>query len=926
MRRETLTLVIAAALHLVGLLLFNEGFFLTRVELPNKSSCAEVPIATTNLADKNDKPGSDHDKLKKETNQSSNIAQFECWTRPRFKRAIVLVIDALRYDFAAWDSTSTSQKPFENKMAAIRDLLLQRPSHSMLVPFYADPPTTTMQRLKGVVTGGLPTFMEIKDDVASEGIEITEDNFIDLLINDGNRNITFMGDDTWTVLFPSQFNRAYPYPSFNVKDLHTVDEGVLLHLLPEMRRDDWSFLVGHFLGVDHCGHRFGPDNEHMTKKLLQMNQAIDDVVHEMDKGGYEDTVLLVFGDHGMTEDGNHGGATEEEVGAALFIYSPSPILLGGKDSDEDVDGALKKNLLQELKLLHEDDEENIRNTKEKVPWQLTRRSSVQQIDLAPTLGLLLGLPIPFGNLGSIVPELFFIGDNWLDRYRALNEALEVNVGQVLRYLGTYRERAGKQQGITEGLLNQFREETRNAFRHLKVAEAEGLPEEELLTIHRETYRIAHGVLKQASAEGRSLWTQFNLTYMLTGFGLLLLGLVVSIVGLYANHGDSLRSMPTSGTFVFMLTVVIQMLSRLSNSYIVAEAKVITFLTATNIVYVFWCVLRQTPLPPVVKDHQEEDVKLKSPQRFGTVFVSSCAVLICARLGIDLGEVQWWRGQEAVLGDTQIPFFWIVSLLPGLVIMFISAIWIAPWLGLKRQDTTHLLVQLQGIGCLAHWIFQSTGVLPLGRLWLPRLVFMCGLPGFITVVCGAQDDVPRGIFQLMFPYLLVVGPVSTSVCVLFLVHVAALCKIHTQLDFGDLSIASLWSLASMTYFFATGHESSFNKLHYASPFVGFDEYEYFRGGFMMGTNTFGMYMILIGLVSCLTKSRQTRACILMTLVTVQACRSIVMTGFVAAERRHLMVWAIFAPKYVFDGVTLLIVDAFVVLYSFKSAKSEVVKEH
>lgn len=32
--------------------------------------------------------------------------------------------------------------------------------------------------------------------------------------------------------------------------------------------------------------------------------------------------------------------------------------------------------------------------------------SVQQTDFVPTLALLLGIPIPFSNLGSIIPELF----------------------------------------------------------------------------------------------------------------------------------------------------------------------------------------------------------------------------------------------------------------------------------------------------------------------------------------------------------------------------------------------------------------------------------------------------------------------------------------------------------------------------------------
>ncbi len=36
----------------------------------------------------------------------------------------------------------------------------------------------------------------------------------------------FFGDDTWMQLFPTQFQRAIPFSSFNVMDLHTVDDGV----------------------------------------------------------------------------------------------------------------------------------------------------------------------------------------------------------------------------------------------------------------------------------------------------------------------------------------------------------------------------------------------------------------------------------------------------------------------------------------------------------------------------------------------------------------------------------------------------------------------------------------------------------------------------------------------------------------------------
>ena len=48
-----------------------------------------------------------------------------------------------------------------------------------------------------------------------------------LVSSDGEALLqAFFGDDTWMQLFPTQFQRAIPFSSFNVMDLHTVDDGV----------------------------------------------------------------------------------------------------------------------------------------------------------------------------------------------------------------------------------------------------------------------------------------------------------------------------------------------------------------------------------------------------------------------------------------------------------------------------------------------------------------------------------------------------------------------------------------------------------------------------------------------------------------------------------------------------------------------------
>ena len=234
-----------------GLLLFTKGFLLKRLVVDEVAKC------DVNFTMKSDKQGA-HD---------------GCWMHSRFKRAVIIVIDALRYDFATFNSSvkTASELPYQNKLKVIRELLRKKPDQSRLYKFVADPPTTTLQRLKGLMTGSLPTFVDAGANFASS--EINEDNLIHQLIR-ANKSITFMGDDTWMGLFPNCFKKAYAYPSLNVKDLHTNDNGVIYHLVPELKLKDWDVLIAHFLGVDHCGHRYGPNHPAMAEKLSQMDKVL----------------------------------------------------------------------------------------------------------------------------------------------------------------------------------------------------------------------------------------------------------------------------------------------------------------------------------------------------------------------------------------------------------------------------------------------------------------------------------------------------------------------------------------------------------------------------------------------------------------------------------------------------------------------------
>lgn len=145
----------------------------------------------------------------------------------------------------------------------------------------------------------------------------------------------FLGDSTWTDLYPNRFLRQYSYPSFDIFDLDTVDNAINQVLPDELEKDDWSLLIAHYLGVDHCGHKFGPMHTEMARKLGEMNTVIEKVIEQMD----DETTLFVIGDHGMTNTGDHGGDTQDEINSMIFTYSKKYKFLteSGNDTMDQVD-------------------------------------------------------------------------------------------------------------------------------------------------------------------------------------------------------------------------------------------------------------------------------------------------------------------------------------------------------------------------------------------------------------------------------------------------------------------------------------------------------------------------------------------------------------------------------------------------------------
>lgn len=131
------------------------------------------------------------------------------------------------------------------------------------------------------------------------------------------------------------YNRA-PYDYINDKEVddenltiqhgrfYTEDEYPDIELFRTsamlVRRFSPNYLLVHPMGLDYRGETFGSDTKEYRNHAIRQDNYLAPLLMEWKELGY---TVLVTGDHGINQDGSHGGRTPEQREVPLFVVQPN---------------------------------------------------------------------------------------------------------------------------------------------------------------------------------------------------------------------------------------------------------------------------------------------------------------------------------------------------------------------------------------------------------------------------------------------------------------------------------------------------------------------------------------------------------------------------------------------------------------------------
>jgi Type I phosphodiesterase / nucleotide pyrophosphatase len=288
---------------------------------------------------------------------------------PLTQKVLLIVVDALRAD-TAFDP---ARMPHVVAMAS-------RGASGVAL---ATPLTMSIPGIRAIGCGTTSDYLDLFENW---GAPVTDKPNLLANLKGADISTGIIGDDGWESVYRPWLDVIQTRTGLGGFEyyIHAMEKPDRIHL--DRARSALQkgiaprFLVVHFVGLDHAGHAFGPQSDRYAVAARAMDEKIDGLIRSVDT----DTTVLITSDHAMTNRGGHGGSDAEA--------RQSPIVMSGRG-------------IRQISGL-----------------------AVDQVDLASTMAVLFGVPIPAQSIGRIIHEALDISDQQRE------ELLVQNQDQLLHLL------------------------------------------------------------------------------------------------------------------------------------------------------------------------------------------------------------------------------------------------------------------------------------------------------------------------------------------------------------------------------------------------------------------------------------------------------------------------------------------------------------
>jgi hypothetical protein len=287
------------------------------------------------------------------------------------RRLVVIVFDGLRADIALRPGVM----PTLDRLAAAGAQGI-----AMTTPV-----SMTAIGVQALGTGASPSPIDIARNFNPEALK--GENLLSVLRASGHR-VAFVGDRTWGSLYGAAGDTLLAIDAVDIRDTEDCDRRTLAAAESALAGSTYDVVIAHFNGIDHTGHLYRSDSPQYLDKVRRSDAIVAALSRpELLRGG----TLYVTSDHGSGPNGNHGDAGDPLSRQTPFVLYGAGVVPG------------------------------------------TRGLDLSQLDVAPTLALLLGVARPAPAEGTPLVEALAFSP--AQRAAALVDALsqrETYLGEILR--------------------------------------------------------------------------------------------------------------------------------------------------------------------------------------------------------------------------------------------------------------------------------------------------------------------------------------------------------------------------------------------------------------------------------------------------------------------------------------------------------------